>query len=109
MLATFSSVHTFFVMGGVSMQVISATQERRHFRRIIKLQQEGHSFVITKKASRPASLCRLKPRDACAVGHVIAIRSWAAENHDPLDAGQPDASPTPIMSAPQLRSALKEC
>lgn len=38
------------------MQLISATQARRRFRRIMKLLQEGHSFVITKNG-KPA--CKL--------------------------------------------------
>lgn len=45
------------------MQVISAAQARRRFRRIIKLLQEGHSFVITKNG-KPA--CKLVPPDASA-------------------------------------------
>ncbi|WP_286751410.1 type II toxin-antitoxin system Phd/YefM family antitoxin [Pseudomonas sp. UBA2522] len=40
------------------MQVISATQARRRFRRIMKLLQQGHSFVITKNG-KPA--CMLVP------------------------------------------------
>jgi len=43
---------------GFGMQVISATQARRRFRRIMKLLQQGHSFVITKNG-KPA--CRLVP------------------------------------------------
>ena len=58
MLATFNSVLTFFAVGGIDMQVISATQARRRFRRIMKLLQQGHSFVITKNG-KPA--CRLVP------------------------------------------------
>ncbi|MFG0755810.1 MULTISPECIES: type II toxin-antitoxin system Phd/YefM family antitoxin [Pseudomonas] len=44
--------------GRIRMQVISATQARRRFRRIMKLLQEGHSFVITKNG-KPA--CKLVP------------------------------------------------
>lgn len=40
------------------MQAISATQARRRFRRIMKLLQQGHSFVITKNG-KPA--CKLVP------------------------------------------------
>lgn len=40
------------------IQLISATQARRRFRRIMKLLQEGHSFVITKNG-KPA--CKLVP------------------------------------------------
>ncbi|MHA7115931.1 type II toxin-antitoxin system Phd/YefM family antitoxin [Pseudomonas promysalinigenes] len=58
MLATVNSVLTFFAVGGINMQVISATQARRRFRRIMKLLQQGHSFVITKNG-KPA--CKLVP------------------------------------------------
>ncbi|MFJ1338263.1 type II toxin-antitoxin system Phd/YefM family antitoxin [Pseudomonas caricapapayae] len=61
MLATFNSVYTFFAMGGFSMQVISATQARRRFRRVMKLLQEGHSYVITKNGK---PVCKLVPPDA---------------------------------------------
>ena len=61
MLATFDSVHTFFAMGGFSMQVISATQARRRLRRIMVPLQQGHSFVITKNG-KPA--CKLMPPEA---------------------------------------------
>ncbi|HDS1787629.1 TPA: type II toxin-antitoxin system Phd/YefM family antitoxin [Pseudomonas putida] len=43
------------------MEVISATQARRRFRRIMKLLQQGHSFVITKNG-KPA--CKLVPPEA---------------------------------------------
>ncbi|MDH4552733.1 type II toxin-antitoxin system Phd/YefM family antitoxin [Pseudomonas sp. BN607] len=43
------------------MSVISVTQARRRFRRIMKLLQQGHSFVITKNV-KPA--CRLVPPEA---------------------------------------------
>lgn len=57
MLASFNSVHTFFAMGDFSMQV-SATQARRRFLRIMKLLQEGNSFVITKNGQQT---CKLVP------------------------------------------------
>ncbi|WP_332879828.1 type II toxin-antitoxin system Phd/YefM family antitoxin [Pseudomonas putida] len=43
---------------GERMKLISATQARRRFRRIMKLLQQGHSFVITKNG-KPA--CKLVP------------------------------------------------
>ncbi|MBC3487129.1 type II toxin-antitoxin system Phd/YefM family antitoxin [Pseudomonas sp. SWRI50] len=43
------------------MQVISATQASRRFWRIMKLLQQGHSFVITKNV-KPA--CKLVPPEA---------------------------------------------
>ncbi len=60
MLATFNSVHMLCDREGFSMQVSSATQARRRFRRIMKLLQEGHSFVITKNG-KPA--CKLVPAE----------------------------------------------
>ncbi|SEC47189.1 Antitoxin component of toxin-antitoxin stability system, DNA-binding transcriptional repressor [Pseudomonas mohnii] len=63
------------------MQVISATQARRRFRRIMKLLQQGHSFVITRNGKPvSAGLCRLKPRDACAVGGLNEIRKEIRRN-----------------------------
>ncbi|MBY8930955.1 type II toxin-antitoxin system Phd/YefM family antitoxin [Pseudomonas sp. G5001] len=66
MLAAFNSVHTFFAMGDFSMQVISATQARLRFRRIMKLLQEGHSLVITKNG-KPA--CKLVPAEVPRHAH----------------------------------------
>lgn len=43
------------------MQVISASQARRRFRRIMKLLQQGHSFVITRNGKQ---VCRLVPPEA---------------------------------------------
>lgn len=43
------------------MQVISATQARRRFRRIMKLLQQRHSFVITRNGK---PVCRLVPPEA---------------------------------------------
>ncbi|MEW5544409.1 type II toxin-antitoxin system prevent-host-death family antitoxin [Pseudomonas soli] len=54
---------SFYDREDFSMQVISAAQARRRFRRIIKLLQEGNSFVITKNG-KPA--CKLVPTDASA-------------------------------------------
>ncbi|WP_425312880.1 type II toxin-antitoxin system Phd/YefM family antitoxin [Pseudomonas putida] len=42
----------------VEMQVISVTQARRRFRRIMRLLQEGHSFVITRNGK---PVCKLEP------------------------------------------------
>lgn len=50
----------------VSMQVISATQARQRFRRIMKLLQEGYSFVITKNG-KPA--CKLVPAEGPRHAH----------------------------------------
>lgn len=61
MLTTFNSVHTFCDRDDFSMQVISATQAMRRFRRLMKLLQEGHSFVIAKNG-KPA--CKLGPPEA---------------------------------------------
>lgn len=43
------------------MQVISLTQARRRFRRLMRLLQEGHSFVITRNG-KPVS--KLVPPEA---------------------------------------------
>ncbi|WP_412481398.1 type II toxin-antitoxin system prevent-host-death family antitoxin [Pseudomonas asiatica] len=43
------------------MQVISVTQARRRFRRLVRLLQEGHSFVITRNGK---PVCNLVPPDA---------------------------------------------
>lgn len=45
------------------MQVLSVTQARRRFRRLMRLLQEGHSFVITKNGRPVCKLERLKPSD----------------------------------------------
>ncbi|WP_337993455.1 type II toxin-antitoxin system Phd/YefM family antitoxin [Pseudomonas sp. 17391] len=42
----------------VEMQVISATQARRRFRRLMRLLQEGNSFVITRHGK---PVCKLEP------------------------------------------------
>jgi|GEM_PF-2128211 len=61
MLATFNSVHTLCEREDFSLQVISATQARRRFRKLMKLLHEGQSFVITKNG-KPA--CKLEPPEA---------------------------------------------
>ncbi|WP_425048871.1 type II toxin-antitoxin system Phd/YefM family antitoxin [Pseudomonas mosselii] len=43
------------------MKLISATQAKRRFRRIMKLLQQGHSFVITRNGM---PVCKLVPPDA---------------------------------------------
>ncbi|ELF6203541.1 type II toxin-antitoxin system Phd/YefM family antitoxin [Pseudomonas putida] len=43
------------------MPVLSVTQARRRFRRIMKLLQKGYSFVITRNG-RP--VCTLEPPEA---------------------------------------------
>ncbi|MBF8700115.1 type II toxin-antitoxin system prevent-host-death family antitoxin [Pseudomonas plecoglossicida] len=43
------------------MQVISVTQARRRFRRLMRLLQEGHSFVITRHGK---PVCKLEPPEA---------------------------------------------
>jgi antitoxin (DNA-binding transcriptional repressor) of toxin-antitoxin stability system len=42
------------------MQVISLTQARRCFRRLMRLLWEGHSFVITRNGK---PVCKLEPSE----------------------------------------------
>ncbi len=73
MLATFSSVHTFFAMGSVNMQVISVTQARRRFRRLMRLLQEGQALQLCSHYSVSLGLVvRLQSRNGLAVQRVVS-------------------------------------